>query len=155
MSVTSSFFILLPLLAACLYAAWSDLIYRRIANWLSLFTAVAGLFASFVIDASIGELASHALHMVLALICTMGLYAFGFFGGGDAKFYAAVAAWFPLSQAIELLVAVALSGIFVLLGWFIYRRFRGYKISRQANEKSSSLPYGIAIGSGALFIAFV
>jgi prepilin peptidase CpaA len=75
----------------------------------------------------------------------------GVFGGGDAKFYAAVAAWFALGKAVLLLVSISLSGLALLVVWFSYRRMRRLPIGRSAGGTHfDSLPYGVAIGSGAV-----
>ena len=109
------------LLASCLRASWSDLRHRRIANWLSAATAVGGLaFAAF--EGGFQELGNHALHTSLALIGGMVLFRLGVFGGGDAKFYAAVASWFSIGQAILLLLMVSLFGVVLLFVWFAVRR---------------------------------
>lgn len=133
----------------CAAAAWLDLTQRRIPNWLCGLTAVAGLAAAILLG-DLGDLGSHALHMVLALVGGMGLFALGGFGGGDAKFYAGVATWFGLGQALLLLLSVALSGLLLLIGWFIYRRLRGIPVRRTRNGPFDGLPYGIAIAGGAI-----
>jgi len=81
-------------------------------------------------------------------------FRLGWFGAGDAKFLAAVSAWFPLSAAPQLLVTIALSGLVVFLGWFVYRRIRGSKISRPSDSPFEQLPYGVAICGGALVQGF-
>ena len=133
----------------CAAAAWLDLTQRRIPNWLCGLTAVAGL-GLVVLTGSLADLGSHAGHMVLALLVGMGLFALGGFGGGDAKFYAGVAAWFALGKALPLLLSVALSGLLLLIVWFIYRRLRGIPVQRTRNGPFDGLPYGVAIAGGAL-----
>lgn len=140
--------------AVCATAAWLDLTTRRIPNWLCAATAVAGLGLAFV-HGGPGALGNHALHMVIALAAGMALFATGGFGGGDAKFYAGVASWFALGQAVQLLVHIALSGLLLLIVWFIYRRIRGIPISRVRKDAFDGLPYGIAISLGAILAATV
>lgn len=135
---------------ACVIAGWMDVIHRRIPNWLCASTALMGLLfaAIFLLDGA--GVASHTLHMLAALLAGMALFSFSIFGGGDAKFYAAVAAWFPLDQGIRLLVCVTSSGLALLIVWFVYRRIRGYPIRQKNGSKFDALPYGLAIGIGAL-----
>jgi prepilin peptidase CpaA len=133
----------------CAAAAWLDLTQRRIPNWLCGVTAVAG-FGLVVLTGTLGDLGSHAGHMIVALLIGMALFALGGFGGGDAKFYAGVAAWFGLGKALLLLLSVALSGLVLLVGWFVYRRVRGIPVRRTRNGPFDGLPYGMAIASGAL-----
>ena len=140
---------LAALIALCAAAAWLDLTQRRIPNWLCGVTAIAGLTLAVTLGGFAG-LGSHALHMAVALLGGMALFALGGFGGGDAKFYAGVAAWFGLSEGLQLLVCVALSGLLLLIVWFVYRRAKGIPVRRTKEGPWDGLPYGIAIGGGAI-----
>lgn len=135
-------------LPVSLAAAWLDLRHRRIPNWLCLVTAVSGLFlAVFIAGAAVAG--THALHTMISLLEGMVLFRIGAIGGGDAKFYSATSAWFPLSQAISLFVSVALCGLLLVIGWSIYRRAKGYPLKGNG-APFDGLPYGMAIGAGAL-----
>ena len=149
---TGSLISLAVLALACLFAAWLDVRHRRIPNGLCAATAVAGLLGGYFLGGTSGLL-SNALHCLAALVGGMVLFKLGVFGGGDAKFYAAVAAWFALAKGILLLVAVTLSGVALLIVWFTYRRVAGLPIGRKAGSGFDGLPYGIAIGAGALITA--
>ena len=142
------------LAALCAAATWFDLAERRIPNWLCAVAAVCGLAAAFL-QGGLGDMGNHALHMVIALVGGMVLFAIGGFGGGDAKLYAAVASWFALQQALLLLVSVALSGLLLLIVWFGYRRARGIPVRRVHETAFDGLPYGVAIGLGAMIAATV
>ena len=142
------------LLATCLWASWSDLRHRRIANWLSAATAAGGLsFAAF--EGGFQGLGNHALHMSIALIGGMVLFRFGVFGGGDAKFYAAVASWFSTGRAILLLLTVSLFGVVLLFVWFAVRRLSGKPVRVKNSTAFDSLPYGISIAAGAVISSFL
>jgi prepilin peptidase CpaA len=138
------------LATACVTAAWLDVRYRRIPNLLCAGTAIAGLVVAVLLPSGAVGLASHALHMLIALIGGMILFRFGILGGGDAKFYTAVAAWFALGKGALLLVDVALCGLVLLIFWFVYRRVMGYPIRRSGGSVFDGLPYGLAIGTGAI-----
>lgn len=99
-------------------------------------------------------LGGQLLHAAIALGIGMILFRFGLFGGGDAKFYAAVAACFAPAHAVALLLAVALCGLLLLVLWFFYRRIKGKPVRRSSNDPSDSLPYGMAIGMGAIVATF-
>lgn len=137
------------LIALCVAAAWLDLTQRRIPNWLCGLTAFAGLTLATVLDGFSG-LGSHALHTAVALLGGMALFALGGFGGGDAKFYAGVAAWFGLGDGVRLLLCVALGGLLLLIVWFGYRRIKGLPVRRTNDGPWDGLPYGVAIGVGAI-----
>lgn len=133
----------------CLAAGWLDLRYRRIPNWLCAATVLAAIPATLW-GASPADAGSHALHALAALLVGMVLFRLGMFGGGDAKFYAAIAAWFPLGKAVLLLVTVAMCGLILLIVWFVYRRFRGIPVRKSNGSAFDGLPYGIAVGTGAV-----
>lgn len=132
-------------------AAWLDLRRRLIPNWLCAMTLLAGL-ATAMVAGGLPALGNHSLHMAIALVAGMALFHFGVFGGGDAKFYAAAAAWFPLAQAVMLLIAVVLCGLVLLVVWFGYRRIRALPV-RKGGQHFEALPYGVAIGAGAVLAA--
>lgn len=134
----------------CLAAGWYDLRQRRIPNWLCLLTALAGLGYAAMPLTTTASWWSFLAHGVIALVVGMGLFALRWVGGGDAKFYAALACWFPLGRALLLLISVSLSGLLLLVVWFIARRLQGKKFRGTANDESAKLPYGIAIALGAL-----
>lgn len=141
---------LAALTLAAAIAAWTDVLRRRVPNWLCAITALAGLAAG-VIQGGLPALGSQALHLAIALVVGIGLFRFGVFGGGDAKFYAAVAAWFGMSRALLLLISVTFCGGALLVVWFGYRRLRRLPIGRNSGGTHfDSLPYGIAIGAGAV-----
>ena len=143
----------LPLLLATGgYAAWSDVKYRRLPNLLTL--VVAGLGLSYTaIVASLNAAASGLLHGVVALLVGLALYSRGMMGGGDIKYYAAIATWFPLSQAFRLLGMVSLAGLALLAGWLVWRRLISQPIKFKASEAGDKLPFGVAIAAGAVLVA--
>lgn len=137
------------LLLSALVASWYDGRYRRIPNWLCAATALAGL-AVTAWSAGPTALPGNALHLLIALVVGMVLFRLGVFGGGDAKYYAAVAGWFGMAKAVLLLLSVTMSGLVLLVIWFTSRRLAGVPIRRTAGSGLDGLPYGIAIGAGAV-----
>lgn len=130
-------------------ASWFDWRFRRIPNYLSLAIMVAGLAFSYALGGMSG-LSLAGLHAVIALVVGMGLFAARVVGAGDAKLYAAAAAWFSVWDGVRLLVCVALSGLIVALIWAIARRRLGKRIVRAGAEPKDMLPYGVAISLGAI-----
>lgn len=132
------------LLVALATAGWWDVAQRRVPNWLAAVTMLAGL--GFAVATGGGQQALwHLAHAVLALMAGMGLFALGWWGGGDGKFYAAVAAWFPLQSGYSLLLAIAAAGLVLVVCSFAGRRLAGRKVDRDAR----ALPYAVAISGGA------
>jgi prepilin peptidase CpaA len=140
-------------LLGCLAGAGVDIFRRRIPNLICLGLFLGGIAQAVALGGA-GMWLWHLLFAVLSLIGGATLFRFGWFGAGDAKFLAAVSAWFPLSKAPQLLIAISLSGLGVFLVWFAYRRIRGAKISRPSDSPFEQLPYGVAICAGALIVAF-
>ena len=140
-------------------AIWTDVRSRRIPNWLCAANAVLGLcYSGFAAQAPGGPwpaVGFAALHIVAALIVTMGLFAVGAVGAGDAKYYASMAAWLPIQQALGLLVSVSLAGL-VLVVIFLAVRLPG-RARRDKTKKTDfdKLPYGVAIGLGGLAAVLV
>ncbi len=132
----------------CVTAAWLDISARRLPNWLSGLTATAGLLAGAWL-AGLPAAGSAAIHAAIALIAGMLLFRIKFIGGGDAKFYAAIACWFPLGEAPALLGFTSIAGFFMAL-FFIFRGTRQGAMTRSEKARQKNVPYGVAIAAGAM-----
>jgi prepilin peptidase CpaA len=143
------------LVAVAATGAWLDGRYRRLPNWLCAIGLVAGLAFGYLADGWTWAGMS-LVHCLLALVVGMGLFAMRAIGGGDAKFYAALAAWFPLEQAFYLFVSVTLTGlVLTLIVWLPLRRKRPKAgLPSPADDAFAKVPYGIAIALGAV-LSFV
>jgi prepilin peptidase CpaA len=141
------------LIAACAAACWLDGTKRIIPNWLCVLTLAAGLgFSAWA--GGLGALGWHGLHAGVALLAGMALFATGVIGGGDAKFYAAVAAWFAWSDGFRLLFCVSIAALAMFALWFVIRRLRGIPVLRRAEDDSGKFPYALGIGGGAILALF-
>lgn len=126
---------------------WLDLTSRRLPNWLCLVTFITGL--GFVVaELGLTSAAWALAHSAIALLVGMVLFRFEAIGAGDAKFYAACAAWFPLQKGLTLLVSVSLAGLLLVIGWFGYRQFRRIRDDAEKG-KFGMVPYGLAVAAGA------
>lgn len=130
-------------------ACYFDIGRRRLPNWLCGVTLLTGL-AFHALAGHPAGLGMAALHALIALFVGMALYAAGAIGAGDAKFYAALAAWFPLGLGVVLLLSVSLCGLVLVTVWFIWRR---RKRGLRKDDVFAKLPYGVAIAIGGL-VAF-
>jgi prepilin peptidase CpaA len=137
------------LIAIGLTASWLDATIRKLPNWLCLLTLAAGLVVTSLVSGP-AALPGHLAHAFIALVVGMILFRLGVVGGGDAKFYAGVAVWFALSDALHLVMAVTLSGLAIFLVWFAWRRLKRKPIRTKPGDVHGELPYGIAISAGAL-----
>lgn len=137
-----------------LIGAYLDFLYRRLPNWLCLATFCAGIAAGFAAHGAMW-VGLGLVHAAIALLVCMALFAAGMIGGGDAKFYAAVAAWLPVTFGLSLLIAVSLSGLLALIIWFpTRRRMAAVMGSGPQAAEFRKVPYGIAISLGGV-IAYV
>lgn len=129
--------------------AWLDFRHRILPNWLCALTLIAGLGFALA-EGGPALAASSAAHALVALLIGMGLFAMGAIGGGDAKFYSGISAWFAIGEGIRLLFSVSLVGlVLALLFW------RGRKLARASGSDAGSgshlmVPYGVAIAVGAV-----
>ncbi len=140
------------LLGTGVYAAWSDVKYRRLPNVLALLVAGMGLSYA-AIGAGLSAAGSGLLHGLTALLVGLALYSRAVVGGGDIKYYAAVAMWFPLGQGFRLLGLVSLAALALVVGWLIWRRLTGRTVNFKASENSDKFPFGVAIAAGAVLAA--
>lgn len=123
--------------------AWFDFRERRIPNWLCAVAALGGLTWAFA-SAGWGEVPLHLAHLAVALVLGMGIYAMKYWGGGDAKFYAGLAAWFPIATFFALVLFISAFGLLLVFVAFAIRKRRG------SVTGMGPLPYGIAIAAGSL-----
>jgi prepilin peptidase CpaA len=129
-----------------LAAAVFDVRTRRIPNALNAAIAVAGLVTVAVLAGWLTAGLALA-HFAAALALGMLTFAMRLWGGGDAKFYAASAAWFPLADFGLLIMAISIAGLALVIAWFVRRRFRR---DERETTGTGQLPYGVAIAAGAI-----
>jgi prepilin peptidase CpaA len=141
---------LAALLGVGLIGSWLDVTQRRLPNWLCGLALVTGLAAALAMGGATA-VGWHGLHALVVLLLGMTLFALGFFGAGDAKYYTALAAWFPIEDGLRLFIAISMAGLLLLIVSVAIRLLTGRKL--QSNDKQEGLPYGVAIASGAFLLA--
>ncbi|MBX7458993.1 prepilin peptidase [Qipengyuania sp. 1NDH17] len=127
-----------------------DIFTRRLPNILCGVMLLAGFGLAFA-SGGWTALGLHAAHSVLALVVGYLLFLAGVFGGGDGKFYAAAASFFPLSGMLMLFVAITAAGLLLYIFWSLLTRIMPSRIGKGGDF--GKLPYGVAIGGGALAYA--
>jgi prepilin peptidase CpaA len=148
--------LIFPVLMA--YAASSDLLTMRIANWLVglvvLAYAVLALFAGL----SWGDIGMALAASAIVLAISFAFFAFGWIGGGDAKLVSATVLWIGFGLMLQYLIYAALLGGALTLIILSLRRYplpswlaRHQWIDRLHNPKSG-VPYGIALAAAALLV---
>jgi prepilin peptidase CpaA len=150
--------VLLLFPALMIYCAANDLVSMTIPNLMSI--VAIGAFVPVALAAGLDAKAIglHFLCGGVVLVATFALFAFGIFGGGDAKMTAAAAVWLGFDRILEFTIGSALLGGFLTLILLSARAYpwpglvmRVPWIARLTNEKEG-IPYGIALGAAALML---
>ncbi len=146
------------LLAALVYAAFSDLTSYEIPNWLPVLI-VADFFAAAL--AGRFDLADVGWHLSAGLaVLAVGVVVFarGIVGGGDAKLLASCAVWSGWSGLPRFFLAVAIVGGLLALLILCLRRVKlpaawtERAWIRRLHSPGQGLPYGVAIAIGGVLV---
>jgi len=138
-----------------IYAACSDVARLLIPNWVSI--AMVAAFVAFALIVRM-PLAEFGLHMAFgfgALVVGYFLFAANVIGGGDAKLFAAAAAWTGFVAFIPFLFGTVLAGGVLALFLLAMRQFVAQAetnppfVNRLLTGQSG-IPYGVAIMAGGL-----
>lgn len=147
-------------------AAW-DLMSFTIPNILPATMALLFLvFASLVllsghsagIGMTLGGIGWHMAAALVALVAGMVLFALGYVGGGDAKFYAAASLWLGWNSFFEYTLYASLLGGGLTLTLLALRKMplpamlHGQGWLLRLVDKDAGVPYGIALAAAALFM---
>ncbi len=152
-------FLILSIFPTCMVmVALYDMTTMTIPNWISL-VLIAGFFVVAILAGM--DPASLGLHAVVAmgaLVLGFALFAFGLFGGGDAKVLAASSLWVGWSSLFPYLIAVTFAGGVLSLLLLGARRIPlpEFLLSREwisrLHNSESGVPYGIALAIGGLTV---
>lgn len=159
--VTSSV-LLMALLSASgvfIWAVWCDVRTLTIPNRLPL--SLVALYPGYVLaSAAIGYpidwVLSGAIACVVLAVC-FGLFACGWFGGGDAKLLAVASLWAGSEGILILMVTMAIvGGVMALVQSSRVGAIASYALYHLKQSQMAAIlsarqiPYAIAISSGAL-----
>lgn len=129
-------------------AATTDMLERRIPNALAAGLAGVGL-ARIALDLAGGGGAGPAAADLAAAtaLFLLGATAFrlGLLGGGDVKLAAAAALWTGAALVLPFLMATALAGGALAVGFLALALLR-------RDGRKIALPYGIAIAAGGVLV---
>jgi len=147
-----------------------DVKSTKIPNWLTLGGLVAAL-ASRMLLAGWAGLSSGLLGALLGFGVLFLPYLARGIGGGDVKLMAAVGAWIGMRHGLGLVLATAISGGVLAIGYIAARKRIGITFGRVAklvqfhlacgieayptsiaDDESIRFPYSLAIAVGALFV---
>jgi len=144
--------------AVMAFAASSDLFTMTIANRISLILVAGFLVLAALTGMSGAGIVSHVGAAAAVLVGAFILFAFGWIGGGDAKFAAAAVLWLGFAHLVNyLLYASLLGGGLTLLiiqyrGLPMPKMLLGRPWAERLHQTDGGVPYGIALAAAALFV---
>jgi prepilin peptidase CpaA len=162
--------LLIPL-TLTLWIAWGDLKTRRIPNYLTLGTAVAGLAYNFV-GRGLPGLSDGILGMLLGFAFLILPYLWGGMGAGDVKALAALGAWLGPKLTVFFFCYMGIAGGVLALGYLgwkgllwqkikagwvvlvnliLCRPYGGAKVG-PPSELTEGIPYGVAFAVGMIVL---
>lgn len=135
-----------------LAAALQDAAALKISNLINAAILLLGVIAILVTGPRLAVWQNVAVFAALLTLGTV-LFAAGKLGGGDVKLLAAGGLWFPITEGLQMLLAVALAGGGLALLILLVRSLR--QSDRQSRipslNREAHIPYGVAIGIGIVF----
>ena len=140
------------------FAASSDLLTMRIANWLVLLIAAAFFAAALLVGLPLNTLVASTGLAVGVLAMGFAFFALGWIGGGDAKLAAVTALWVGLPAVLPYLVYAALLGGALTLGilalrrWPLPDRLMQVRWIGRLHSAKSGVPYGIALALAGILV---
>ncbi len=163
-------YLLIPLLIT-VWIAWGDIRTRRIPNYLTLGTALAGLGFQLGCHGWNG-LVSGLLGLFLGLGLLLIPYILEGMGAGDVKALAAMGAWLGPFLTFWLFVYMALAGGLIavavlwwkgllwsgfrragvfIINWLLCRQY-GMETATSATSWTEGIPYGVALALGMMVL---
>ena len=163
-------YLLIGALSVAAVGAVLDLRGGRIPNWLTYGGLLAALAVQFLLfgwpgvkGGLMGALAGGGIFYLLFLV--------GGLGGGDVKLMAAVGAWAGAAQTVVVLVAAAIAGGGLAVGYTIFHRrvrlillntgeliryhltngLKPHPVLNIREQSALRIPYGVAIAMGTLY----
>lgn len=138
--------LLIALAIALLFAAFTDMRWRKIDNWLNAGIVLGAPFFWWASGMALWPDVGIQLGVALASFAILAvMFNFGMMGGGDVKLLTALALWIQPNWFVELIIIMALLGgalTIVMAAWHIMRRQR----------ERLAIPYGVAISAAGLWI---
>lgn len=144
--------------AVMIWAAGADMATMKIPNTVSVVLVVACVVLALVFGMAWSTLALQLSAGIVMLLIGMGLFARGLIGGGDAKLFAATAAWTGWAQLFPYLLIAALAGGVLALAILLYRRIElpeqlaAKPWLARLHDAQQGIPYGVALAIGGLAV---
>ncbi len=145
-------FDLIVLVSLLCVAIWLDVRYRRIPNWLTFSGMIAALLVHSLEKGYSGLLAA-LLGFVVGILLLFIPFTKGGMGAGDVKLLAMIGAWMGVDFLLPACLWMGIIGL-VLSLYAMWReriwKLAFYGLSMKGITTGVKVPYGVAIGFGAL-----
>lgn len=142
------------------WAAIGDIRSFTITDKLNLTIAALFLLLAIPMGLGWGAILDHVKIGLIATVIAIAMFYIGIFGGGDAKMTGAIALWLGSTPMVPFIFYTALTGgvlgIILIIGRRLAKKFglpKSPKWARRILRKRSAVPYGVALGIGALLAA--
>jgi len=142
---------------AMIWAGIGDVRTFLITNKLNTLIAAGFLVFALPMGLGVNELAAHVGVGLVTTIIAMGMFLIGVYGGGDAKLTGAAALWLGPAAMMPFILYTSIAGgvlvLFLILGRRLAKRFglpKSPRWARRLLRKSAAVPYGVALGIGAI-----
>jgi prepilin peptidase CpaA len=139
------------------WAAIGDVRSFTITNKLNLVIAGSFLVLALPMGMAWPQILDHVKVGLITIVITIMMFLIGIYGGGDAKMTGAVALWLGPSAMFPFIFYTALAGgvlvIILIISRTIAKKYglpKSPKWARRMLRKRSAVPYGVALGAGAL-----
>jgi prepilin peptidase CpaA len=154
-----------PVLLLTAVATVTDVLWRRIPNWLTLPLLAAGICVNAVLHGVPGLVNSFG-GVGLAVLLLGSLCWLQSMGLGDLKLCAAIGAWVGPSVLMLMLLITAMAGGLIALGFALFKGQLGMALDRTASlltegprhsepgvadPEALTIPYAPAIATGVVF----
>lgn len=144
--------------ALMIVAAVCDLFTMTIPNRIAI--GLTGAFFAFALALGmpVAAIGAHVLAGLAILVVTFGLFAFGWFGGGDAKLAASTALWMGWANLTDYLLISTIAGgaltlvILYLRKWPLPASWLRQEWIARLHDKDMGVPYGIALAAAGLVL---
>jgi prepilin peptidase CpaA len=145
-----------PVLMA--YAASSDLLTMRIANWLVVALTIGYFVLALAARVPFNDIGISVAAALIVLVFAFAFFAFGWIGGGDAKLVSATTLWVGFGLMLPYLIYAALLGGGLTLLVLAIRRYplpgwlQRHKWIDRLHDTKSGVPYGITLAIAGLLV---
>jgi prepilin peptidase CpaA len=137
-----------------IFAAISDIRFRRIPNWTVL--ALLGLFIPWSFADGGASLVSDLEAAAIAFAISFALYAIKALGAGDSKLFAACALFAGMGYLPYMALLTALIGGLISVVSLVAqpRRAMALLTMRGKGDWGRGVPYGVAVAAGAALVTW-